>query len=76
VPNVDLADVREPERGWLQACTEDCRGPYAAAVALDPRRWQVVRFALWRTHVNEIESTPEHKVYEMPHLSYPGLGGI
>jgi Domain of unknown function (DUF4865) len=75
VPNVDLAAVREAGRSWLQACAEDDRGLYAAAVALDPRHWELVRFALWRSPVNEIKPTPEHTVYEMLHLSRPGLYG-
>ena len=33
VPNADLAAVRGAGRSWLQACAEDDRGLYAAAVA-------------------------------------------
>jgi len=47
--DADLAHVREGDRRWLHECADDGRGLYAAAVALDPYRWQLIRFALWST---------------------------
>jgi hypothetical protein len=45
----------------------------AAAVALDPFRWLLVRFALWTAQPAAIVASPEVTTYEVLHLSRPGI---
>jgi hypothetical protein len=73
VAELDLATLREAQREWLESCARDDRGLYAAAVALDPHRWQVVRFALWHVAAAAIATTAAVTAYEVLHLSVPGL---
>ncbi len=73
VASTDLPTVREMQRTWLDACALDDRGLYAAAVALDPYRWQLVRFALWHAAPDLIAATAAVTAYEVLHLSAPGL---
>lgn len=72
VADTDLAALRDREHGWLEQCAADDRGLYAAAVALDPYRWQLVRFALWAAPPED-EHSEEGLGYEVLHLSRPHL---
>jgi len=45
-------------------------GLHSAAVGVDPRTWEVVRFELWEEHPGE------EGVYEVLHLSEPELDSI
>ena len=65
----DLARVRERELTRLESAGD----AYAAVVALDPYRWQLVRFALWSMPVGELGSLPGVTAYEVLHLSAPGV---
>ncbi|HUQ54166.1 DUF4865 family protein [Lentzea sp.] len=49
---------------------EKAPGLHSAAVGVDPRTWEVVRFALWEEHPGE------EGVYEVLHFSEPELGEI
>jgi Domain of unknown function (DUF4865) len=67
----ELAVVRDRERDWLRRRSSDPGGLDAAVVALDPYRWQLVRFALWRAPLNELDPIPHATSYELLHLSRP-----
>jgi hypothetical protein len=49
-------------------------GVHTAALAVDPRRWQLLRFVLWAETSAPDEDATEH--YEVLHLSAPGLGAL
>jgi len=73
VPEDDhLAEVRERAREWLQRSRSDPRRVHTALVALDPYRWQLVRFALWCAPLAQLEPGPQTTQYELLHLSAPG----
>ena len=77
VPEDDhLAEVRERAREWLQRSRSDPRRAHTALVALDPYRWQLVRFALWRAPFDQLDPGPHSNHYELLHLSAPGLKPI
>jgi len=65
-PEVDPAEVVERE---LAALRERSRlhGLHSAALAIDPARWQLVRFALWEHISPEAADT----IYEVLHTSSP-----
>ncbi|MET8653679.1 DUF4865 family protein [Nocardia aurea] len=44
---------------------------HTAALALDPKNWQLLRFTLWSTTVPASDDHPDR--YEVLHLSTPGL---
>jgi hypothetical protein len=67
----ELAVVRDRERHWLERRGSDPSGLEAAAIALDPYRWQIVRFALWRAPLGELDPIPSATRYELLHLSHP-----
>lgn len=74
VPEDDrLAEVRNRARDWLERCRSDPRGAHTALVALDPDRWQLVRFVLWRAPLEQLDPDPDTYDYELLHLSAPGL---
>jgi hypothetical protein len=74
VPEDDhLAEVRDRAREWLERCRSDPRGAHTALVALDPYRWQLVRFVLWRAPLDQLDSGPHTDDYELLHLSAPCL---
>lgn len=75
VGEADLARVRDHERRWLRERADDDRGLYAAAVALDPYRWQLVRFALWSTPATQ-STGADMTTYEVLHLSRPALDSL
>jgi hypothetical protein len=66
-----LADVRHRELEWLHTRGEDPRGLHVAAVALDPQRWTMVRFAAWNTPAGAQTSRGPGTAYEVLHLSLP-----
>jgi hypothetical protein len=73
-----LADVRLRELEWLHSRADDPRGLHVAAVALDPQRWTMVRFAAWNTPAGAQTSRGPGTAYEVLHLSLPdrdALGG-
>lgn len=45
---------------------------HAAAVVVDPQRWEIVTFALWRTEPDAEAGA----VWQVLHLSRPGLGDL
>ncbi|WP_328286766.1 DUF4865 family protein [Actinoplanes utahensis] len=47
---------------------------HTTALAVDPSRWELVRFVLWQGGVPDGEPATER--YEVLHLSAPGLGGL
>lgn len=49
-------------------------GVHTAALAIDPRDWRLLRFALWQDAVPSDEDATEQ--YEVLHLSAPGLAGL
>ncbi|MGW1077503.1 DUF4865 family protein [Streptomyces sp. NPDC002537] len=49
-------------------------GVHTAALAVDPRHWQLMRFVLWEQAVPEDEDATER--YEVLHLSAPHLAGL
>jgi Domain of unknown function (DUF4865) len=49
-------------------------GVHTAALAIDPRDWRLVRFALWQDTVPADEDTTER--YELVHLSAPSLAAL
>jgi hypothetical protein len=49
-------------------------GVHTAALALDPRHWQLLRFVLWQNAVPPDEQATEQ--YEVLHLSAPGLAAL
>jgi hypothetical protein len=49
---------------------EKTPGLHSAAIGVDPRTWEVVRFELWEEHPGE------EGVYEVLHFSEPELGKI
>ncbi|GHC54599.1 DUF4865 family protein [Streptomyces cinnamoneus] len=50
-------------------------GVHTAALALDPRHWQLLRFVLWETAVPATAGTQDER-YEVLHLSAPHLDAI
>ncbi|RKE21885.1 DUF4865 family protein [Streptomyces sp. TLI_171] len=48
-------------------------GVHTAVLALDPSRWELLRFVLWAA---EPEADTGGAVYRVPHLSAPGLAGL
>jgi hypothetical protein len=71
IHDTDLHAFREAERAWLHRAADDDRGLYAATVAIDPYRWQTVRFAVWSSPTDQ--TRPDETYYEVLHLSEPGL---
>lgn len=67
-----LADVVRRERDWLAQASASASELYAATTALDPYRWQLVRLALWRCPIGELDEDPSSTRYEVLHLSRPG----
>ncbi|MER5324640.1 DUF4865 family protein [Streptosporangium roseum] len=49
-------------------------GVHTAALAVDPRHWQLLRFVLWADRSAPDEDATER--YEVLHLSAPGLGDL
>jgi Domain of unknown function (DUF4865) len=47
---------------------------HTAVLAVDPTRWQLLRFVLWQDTVPDDEDTTER--YELLHLSAPGLAEL
>jgi hypothetical protein len=68
---VDLTALADHERGIL-ARRARRPGVHSAAVAIDPRHWQIVRFTLWEKADPELGETR----YEVLHLSRPHLGDL
>jgi Domain of unknown function (DUF4865) len=66
-----LPAVRDRERDWLERCASDTSRLYAATVALDPYRWQTVRFALWHAPLGELQPHAHATSYEALHVSHP-----
>jgi hypothetical protein len=66
-----LADVLQGEREWLEQAKASAGGLYAATSALDPYRWQLVRFALWRGSISDLDPDSSDTRYEVLHLSRP-----
>jgi hypothetical protein len=64
----DLASLAQFERDAL-AQRSRTDGVHSAAVAIDPRHWQIVRFTLWEKAAPEAVGTR----YEVLHLSRPDL---
>ncbi|MEU3167977.1 DUF4865 family protein [Streptosporangium sp. NPDC006930] len=48
-------------------------GVHSAALAVDPRHWELVRFTLWE---HEVAADEEGTAYRVLHLSTPHLGDI
>jgi hypothetical protein len=71
VADASLAEARDLGREWLEECTRDARGLWAAVIALDPYRWQFVCFALWSAAATATSAPVT--TYELLHLSCPGL---
>jgi hypothetical protein len=67
----ELAGVRRRELEWLEGCESSSNGLHAAVVALDPYRWQLVRFAMWRVAPEELDLRSAATRYEILHLSVP-----
>jgi hypothetical protein len=65
-PEANPVEVVEEAESELTAAP----GLHSAAVGVDPRTWEVVRFELWEEHPGE------EGVYEVLHLSEPELGDI
>ncbi len=57
------------------AVTARAEGVHTAALAFDPRDWQLLRFVLWEEGVPASEGE-ECERYEVLHLSAPHLAGI
>jgi hypothetical protein len=49
-------------------------GVHTAALAIDPRGWELLRFILWEDAVSENDDATE--LYEVLHLSAPGLADL
>jgi hypothetical protein len=49
-------------------------GVHTAALAVDPRHWQLLRFIVWEDAVPQDEDATER--YEVLHLSAPGLADL
>lgn len=49
-------------------------GVHTAALAFDPSRWRLMRFALWQDAIPEAEDITER--YEVLHLSHPHLWAL
>jgi hypothetical protein len=69
--DVDPAALVERELGALEQ-RATIAGVHSSAVAIDPLRWQLVRFTLWE-HANP---AMEGARYEVLHLSAPHLDAI
>ena len=63
--------ARETEELTALAGREDV---HTAALGLDPVRWRLLRFVLWRDAVPPGEDATER--YEVLHVSAPGLAGL
>ncbi|TWE20648.1 uncharacterized protein DUF4865 [Kitasatospora atroaurantiaca] len=63
----------DPAQAVSRALAELPDGPglHSAAVALDPRRWELLRFALWEHGAPDDETR-----YEVLHLSHPELTAL
>ncbi len=64
--NADLADLRSREIDAHETALAT-PGLYARVVALNPDRWQIVRFTLWTA----MPTAPVGDCFEMLHLSPP-----
>jgi Domain of unknown function (DUF4865) len=71
IPDTDLAALRDHERDRLATLIQQAPGVYAATVALDPYRWQLMRFALWNR--TPPPSAADQTTYDVLHLSTPAL---
>ncbi|MBY8880628.1 DUF4865 family protein [Actinacidiphila acidipaludis] len=71
-PADDPATVIETE---VEALTERTAAPgvHSAALAVDPRHWELVRFTLWQDAAPPEEHTDRYRVL---HLSRPELGSL
>ncbi|GAA0388456.1 DUF4865 family protein [Streptomyces luteireticuli] len=67
----DLAALFEREIAELEELSGR-DGLHTAALAFDPRGWQLLRFALWEGEVQEGAADR----YEVLHVSSPGLGAM
>lgn len=68
VPETGLDAFREAEQAWLRSTASD-PGLCVAVVAVDPWRWQAVRFALWANPTEP--NTPDVTEHEVLHLAAP-----
>jgi hypothetical protein len=65
--------------GWLDEQAAEIRAlarrddVHTAALAVDPRHWQALRFVLWRDVAADAEATERYRVL---HLSAPGLDAL
>ncbi|CND91148.1 Uncharacterised protein [Mycobacterium tuberculosis] len=65
--------------GWLDERAAEIRAlarrddVHTAALAVDPRHWQALRFVLWRDVAADAEATERYRVL---HLSAPGLDAL
>ncbi|HUJ75665.1 MAG TPA: DUF4865 family protein [bacterium] len=57
----------------VQAATLRQPGLHSRTVALDPLRWELVRFSLWRDAAAAGTPPPGAQAFEVPHLSAPDL---
>jgi hypothetical protein len=71
IPDTELAALRDRERDRIATLIQQAPGLYAATVALDPYRWQLVRFALWNQPPPP--TAADQITYDVLHLSSPGL---
>lgn len=73
-PTTDLRALRDTEtlRGRDTATASTV---HSRATAVDPVTWQIVRFTLW-TDAVESHTGDDLRVYEVLHLSRPGLDGL
>jgi len=65
-----LAPEANPIDVVAAVALEKTPGLHSAAVGVDPRTWEVVRFELWEEHPGE------EGVYEVLHFSEPELDQI
>ncbi|MBT2212143.1 DUF4865 family protein [Actinomadura sp. NEAU-AAG7] len=68
-----LSELIEWEAGQLRRLSGH-DGIHTAALAVDPRHWQLVRFVVWADSSAPDEEATEH--YEVLHLSAPGLRNL
>ena len=69
-PGLGLAARIELEIGELERLTQR-EGVHTAALAVDPRDWQLLRFVLWEETAPRDDDSTEK--YEVLHLSRPGI---
>lgn len=69
----DLAALFEREVAELEELSGR-DGVHTAALAVDPRHWQLLRFVLWEGEVGVSDEATER--YEVLHLSSPGLDAM